>query len=168
MAKRASDMGLKAGAARGGRGRPPLRFAVVVARFNAHLTSRLLKTVKARLAALGCKAGGMKVHEVPGAFELGIAAKELASTGAYDAVICLGAVIRGETSHYDLVCRAAADGILRAGMDTGVPAIFGVITCEDEAQALARCSGGNHDAGRHAAEAAVSMALLLRKVRHGA
>ncbi len=161
MAKASPDMHLGKSAAKG------LRLAIVVARFNSQLTSRLLKSAHARLAALGGRPYDRHVVEVPGAFELGLAAKETAATGAYDAVICLGAVIRGDTSHYDLVCQAAADGVLRAGMDTGVPVIFGVLTCDTQAQALARCSGGPLDAGRHAAEAAVAMALLVRKVRRG-
>jgi 6,7-dimethyl-8-ribityllumazine synthase len=141
-----------------------LRVAIAVAAFNREYTARLLESASRRLKGMGATT---RVAWVPGAFELGIAARELASTHLADAVVCLGAVIRGDTSHYDLVCNAAADGILRAGMDTGVPVIFGVITCDTPAQALQRCSGGSKDAGVHAAEAAVHMSNLLRSIRHG-
>jgi 6,7-dimethyl-8-ribityllumazine synthase len=153
-----SLLNLKRGAGKG------MKVAIAVAAFNKPLTSRLLKSARARLKALGAASS---VSWVPGAFELGLAGKALASSGGFDAVICLGAVLRGETSHYDLVCRAAADGVLRASLDTGLPVIFGVITCENLEQALERSSGGDKDAGRHAAEAAVSMALLLKGLRHG-
>jgi 6,7-dimethyl-8-ribityllumazine synthase len=147
--------------AKAGRG---MHVAIVVASFNKTYTSKLLKSAKGRLAALGARA---KVVWVPGAFELGVTARELAASNLYDGVVCLGAVIRGDTSHYDLVCQAAAQGILRAGMDTGVPCVFGVITCDSPGQALERCSGGDKDAGLHAAETAVHMAALLRSIRHG-
>jgi 6,7-dimethyl-8-ribityllumazine synthase len=153
-----AELSLSRGAGRG------LKVALAVAAFNRPFTSRLLKGAQGRLKRLGASS---RASWVPGAFELGFTCKELASSGSFDAVIALGAVIRGETSHYDLVCRAAADGVLRAGMDSGVPVIFGVITCDSEAQALERCSGGDKDAGLHAAEAAVAMALLSRELRHG-
>jgi 6,7-dimethyl-8-ribityllumazine synthase len=138
--------------------------AVAVAAFNRPYTSRLLASATRRLRALGA---ATRTVWVPGAFELGLAGKELAATHRYDAVICLGAVLRGDTSHYDLVCEAAAQGVLRAGLDTGIPVIFGVITCETPAQAMARCSGGDKDAGRHAAEAALHMAALIRGIKNG-
>ncbi len=143
-----------------------MRVAMVVAAFNRHLTARLLKSAQSRLRQLGLKKPG-KVLWVPGAFELGVTAQELAFSQQFDAVICLGAVIRGETNHYDLVCKGAADGVLQAGMKSRVPCIFGVITCENEEQALARCGGGPKDSGRHAAEAAVHMAKTLKGIRHG-
>ena len=161
MSKSGAKMAFKKKQAKG------LKFAVVQALFNERFTGALLASLRRRLAQLGAGPKDIRVAKVPGAFELGLAAKELASTHAYDAVICLGAVIRGDTSHYDLVCEAAAQGVLRAGMDTGVPVIFGVLTCETEAQALERCSGGPRDAGIHAAEAAVTMASVLKSVRHG-
>jgi 6,7-dimethyl-8-ribityllumazine synthase len=141
-----------------------LNVSIAVAAFNRPYTSRLLRSASRRLKSLGAKT---RVVWVPGAFELGLAAKELASTHLADAVVCLGAVIRGDTSHYDLVCAAAKDGILRASMDTGIPVIFGVITCDTPAQALERCSGGDKDAGLHAAEAAIHMSTLLRSIRYG-
>lgn len=158
MSNAESVLAMKKNAGRG------MRVAIVVAAFNRPITERLLKSAGARLKALGAWS---RVVWVPGAFELGIAGKELASTHLYDAVICLGAVLRGETSHYDLVCRAAAEGILRAGMDTGIPVIFGVITCDTLEQALARSCGGSKDSGRHAADAAVHMAGLLGSVQRG-
>lgn len=144
-----------------------LRVAAVVSRFNAVYTSRLLKQCRARLASLGLPAGALTVREVPGAFELPLAARTLAESGRYHAVICLGAVLRGDTSHYDLVCAEAARGIQQAGLQSGLPVIFGVITCDTAAQAMARCSGGPRDAGRHAAEAAVWMAKFMKENRHG-
>ena len=142
-----------------------LKVALAVAAFNRPITSRLLKSCRLRLKSLS--ASPAPAVWVPGAFELGLAGKELAASHRYDAVVCLGAVIRGETSHYDLVCQAAAQGVLRAGLDTGVPVVFGVVTCDTVGQALERSSGGNKDSGRHAAEAAVAMASLLRSIRHG-
>jgi len=134
---------------------------IVVAAFNGTYTARLLASARARLKALG--APEPRVDRVPGALELPLAARWAAADEGVDAVLALGCVIRGETSHYDLVCRGALDGLLRAGLDSGVPVLFGVITVENAAQAKARCDGGPMDAGRHAAEAAVSMALLKRR-----
>jgi 6,7-dimethyl-8-ribityllumazine synthase len=149
-------MDLKASAARG------LRLAAVVASFNAVYTRALLQSAQSRLWALGLAKTDLHVVWVPGALELPLAAQALAQTGRFDAVITLGCVIRGDTSHYDLVCEGAAQGVLQAGLSTGVPVLFGVITCENKAQAVARCNGGPKDAGRHAAEAAVTMANLLK------
>lgn len=149
----------KAGAARS------LRLAACVASFNKLYTARLLASAQARLKALG---GGLaRVEWVPGALELPLAAQRLALSGSYDAILALGCVIRGDTSHYDLVCQGALQGLQRVGLDTSLPVIFGVITTENKAQALARCSGGPHDAGRHAAEAAVVMARPRQRQRKG-
>jgi 6,7-dimethyl-8-ribityllumazine synthase len=159
MSDQGSATGLKAGSAKG------LRLAACVASFNAVYTRRLLASAQARLKALG---GQLELVEwVPGALELPLAAQRLARTGAYDAVIAIGCVIRGDTSHYDLVCEGALQGLLRVSLDESLPVIFGVITTEDKAQALARCSGGPHDAGRHAAEAAVMMARPHPRKRKG-
>ncbi len=144
-----------------GRGR---RLAVVAARFNLEYTGRLLESCLSRLESLGLERSRVRVEWVPGAFELPLAAKALASTGRFEAVVCLGAVLRGETSHYDLVCAEAARGVSRAALDTGVPVIFGVITCENRRQALARCGGGPKDAGLHAASAALWMASLMGRL----
>lgn len=139
-----------------------MRVALARALFNGPITRRLERNARARLKALGAANQDIVTVEVPGAFELGFASLKLAQSGRFDAVIAMGCVIRGETSHYEIVCQAARDGVLQAGMQSGVPVIFGVLTVENEAQALARCAG-RLDAGRHAAEAAVRMALLSRK-----
>src|SRR5829696_7772396 len=107
---------------------PPGRFAVVAARFNAEVVDRLLDGALAGLKKLGVAERDIDVVRVPGAFELPLLAQRLGESEKYLAVICLGAVIRGDTDHYDYVCRAAADGILRAGLDGDIPVIFGVLT----------------------------------------
>ena len=158
-----SDLGngltLKAGDARS------LRLAACVASFNKFYTARLLASAQARLKALGGSLA--RVEWVPGALELPLAAQRLARSGSYDAILALGCVIRGDTSHYDLVCWGALQGLQRVGLDRSLPVIFGVNTTENKAQALARCSGGPHDAGRHAAEAAVIMARPRPRQRKG-
>lgn len=138
--------------------------AIVVARFNEHVTSRLL--AGAVEAAQRLSVARHEVHWVPGSFEVPLAAKALAESGRFGAVVCLGAVIRHETDHYLHVATQAASGIMRAQMDTGVPCAFGVLTCDTEAQALER-SGEKRNVGAEAAEAAVEMALLLRTVKSG-
>jgi 6,7-dimethyl-8-ribityllumazine synthase len=137
--------------------------AIVVARFNEHVTSKLLSG--AEEAARGCGVKRHEVFHVPGSFELPVVAKRLAQTGRYDAVICLGAVIRHETDHYLHVATQAARGIQQASIDTGVPCMFGVLTCETDEQALARAGGpGERNAGREAVEAAVETALVLQGI----
>jgi len=134
------------------------RFAIAVARFYEELAERLLAGAKAVFA----EAGGVdvEVFEVPGAFELPLAASYAARSGRFAGVACLGAVIRGETDHYKLVCAEAARGVMRVQLDTGVPCSFGVLTCETMEQALARSGGDKRDQGRHAASAVVAMAAL--------
>jgi 6,7-dimethyl-8-ribityllumazine synthase len=134
------------------------RFAIVVARFYEDLAQRLVAGAQRAFAAAG--AGEADVHEVPGAFELPLAALYLAETGRYAGVACLGAVIRGETSHYDHVCAEAARGIQDVALRTGVPCAFGVLTVENYEQALARTGGGKRDQGEHAAEAVIALATL--------
>lgn len=138
--------------------------AIVAARFNEHVTSRLLSGAVEAAGRHGVERH--EVHWVPGAFELPLAAKALAESGRFDAVVCLGAVIRHETDHYLHVATQAAAGIMRAQLDTGVPCMFGVLTCDTEAQALAR-AGAQRNVGAEAAEAAIEMALLLRAVQSG-
>jgi 6,7-dimethyl-8-ribityllumazine synthase len=138
---------------------------MVVSRFNSRYTDRLRMQCLKRLGELGLPAASAEVTEVPGAFELPLAAQTLAAGGRFQAVLCLGAILRGATSHYDLVCAETARGIQQAGLTTGVPVIFGVITCDTAAQALERCSGGPLDAGRHAAEAALWMAGWMEDER---
>ena len=136
----------------------PARFAITVARFYEELAERLLAGAKAAFA----EAGGVdvEVFEVPGAFELPLAASYAARSGRFAGVACLGAVIRGETDHYKLVCAEAARGVMRVQLDTGVPCSFGVLTCETMEQALARSGGDKRDQGRHAASAVLAMAAL--------
>jgi len=127
------------------------RIAIAVATFYDELAERLVAGAQ---RALGAPAD---VHEVPGAFELPVAAKLLAESGRYDGVVCLGAVIRGETDHYDYVCGEAARGIQEVQLRTGVPCGFGVLTCETYEQALARSGEGKRDSGAHAAEAVLAV-----------
>ena len=107
-------------------------------------------------------AAGVEIHDVPGAFELPAAAKYCAESGRYSGVACLGAVIRGETDHYDYVCSEAARGIARVSLDTGVPCSFGVLTVDDMDQAMARSGGGKRHSGEDAAEAVLALAALRR------
>jgi 6,7-dimethyl-8-ribityllumazine synthase len=134
--------------------------SIVVARFNEAITSRLLEG--ARQAIERCGVRHHDIFWVPGSFELPLAAKRLAESGRYDAIVCLGAVVRHETDHYLHVSTQAAAGIQRAALDTGVPCIFGVLTCDTEEQALARSGGARRNAGSDAVEAAIEMANLLR------
>ncbi len=134
------------------------RFAVVVARFYEQLADRLVAS--AVRAFEGAGADGVDVFDVPGAFELPLAAQLAASTGRYAGVACLGAVIRGETSHYDHVTAECARGVQDVGLRTGVPCAFGVLTVDTLEQALARSGGGKRDQGEHAAQAVLALARL--------
>jgi 6,7-dimethyl-8-ribityllumazine synthase len=133
-------------------------FAIAVARFYGDLAERLV--LGARTAFVQAGDPEVEVFDVPGAFELPLAASYAAASGRFDGVACLGAVIRGETDHYDYVCAEVARGVMRVQLDTGVPCAFGVLTCETMEQALARAGGGKRDQGRHAAEAVLRMAAL--------
>ncbi|MFM8236931.1 MAG: 6,7-dimethyl-8-ribityllumazine synthase [Actinomycetota bacterium] len=137
-----------------------MRFGVVVARFNRDVTDRLLSGAERVLTDHG--AASVDVARVPGAYELPLVAKRLAASGAVDAVICLGAVIRGETAHFEHVAGQAASGITRAALDTGVPVIFGVLTVDDHVQADDRLGGRKGHAGEEAAATAIEMVTLLR------
>jgi len=137
-----------------------LSLAVVVSRFNEHVSSRLL--AGAREAVQRHNVSQCDIVWVPGSFELPLAAKRLAESGRYHAIVCLGAVIRHETDHYEHVAREAASGLQRAALDTGVPCIFGVLTCDDEQQALDRAGGRHGNKGFEAVESAIQMANLLR------
>ena len=134
------------------------RFAIAVGRFYEDLAQRLVAGAQRAFAAAGT--GEADVYDVPGAFELPLAAKYLAESGRYAGVACLGAVIRGETSHYDYVCSEAARGIQEVQLRTGVPCAFGVLTVENMDQAIARTGGGKRDQGEHAAEAVLALAAL--------
>ena len=135
-------------------------YAIVVGRFYTELAERLVAGAQRAFAAAG--SGDADVYDVPGAFELPLAAKYLAESGRYDGVACLGAVIRGETDHYDYVCAEAARGIARVQLDTGVPCAFGVLTCDTMEQAEARAGGGKRHEGEDAARAILRMAELRR------
>ncbi len=136
-------------------------YALVVARFYDDLADRLVDGAAAVIEQAG---GEVEVHDVPGAFELPLAAKYCAESGRYSGVACLGAVIRGETDHYDHVCAEAARGVNEVGLRTGVPCAFGVITCETREQADARTGGDVRDQGRNAALAVLRMAALRREL----
>jgi 6,7-dimethyl-8-ribityllumazine synthase len=135
-----------------------LGFAIAVARFYEDLAERLVAGARAGFAEAGHS--HVEVFDVPGAFELPLAASFAAGSGRFAGVACLGAVIRGETDHYGFVCAEAARGVMRVQLDTGVPCAFGVLTCETMEQALARAGGEKRDQGRHAAEAVIAMARL--------
>jgi 6,7-dimethyl-8-ribityllumazine synthase len=137
------------------------RFAIVIGRFYEDLAERL---VGGAMAAFDEAGATVETFDVPGAFELPLAAWYAAHSGRYAGVACLGAVIRGETSHYDYVCAEAARGIQDVQLRTGVPCAFGVLTVENMDQALARTGGGKRDQGRHAAEAVIHMARLKRQL----
>jgi 6,7-dimethyl-8-ribityllumazine synthase len=139
-----------------------LRIAIVIARFNSHVTLRLLDGAKRRLSELGVADADVSVTWVPGAFEIPLAAQVLALD--HDAVICLGCVIRGETAHFEHVAGQAAAGIMRVGLDTGKPVVFGVLTTDTLDQALARSvpDPGAHNVGAEGAEVAVEMVAVTR------
>ena len=137
-----------------------VRFGAVVAGFHRALADRLLAGARGRLTDSGLGADALEVHWVPGAFELPLAAKTLAETGRFSAVLALGAVIRGETPHFEYVSNIAAAGLSRVSLDTGVPCTFGVLTCDTMDQAEARAGGSVGNAGEDAADAAVVMANL--------
>jgi 6,7-dimethyl-8-ribityllumazine synthase len=143
----------------GQRGAPPPfdRFAIAVGRFYLELADRLVRGARQTFEATGAE---VEVHDVPGAYELPLAALYCAQSGRYAGVACLGAVIRGETDHYDYVCAEAAAGISRVSLDTGVPCAFGVLTVDTMEQALARVGGGKRHQGEDAAHAVIRMAEL--------
>jgi 6,7-dimethyl-8-ribityllumazine synthase len=137
------------------------RYAIVRATFYEELAERLTAGALRGLEEDGVDRAVVDVYDVPGAFELGLAAKACAQTGRFAAIVCLGVVIRGETDHYDWVCDQAARGIQQAQLETGVPCAFGVLTVENEDQALARSGGDKRDQGYNSARTAVHMVRLL-------
>ena len=141
-----------------------LRFAVVVSRFNDFVTSKLLDGCIDHLEENGADTDEIDIYWVPGAFEIPLAAQKCAQTGCFDAVICLGAVILGETDHYRLVVDGATQGIARVGLDTGVPVIFEVLATETVALAMARAGGSAGNKGEEAAQAAIEITRLLRTI----
>lgn len=144
-----------------------MRLAIVAGRFNSHVSTPLVDGALGALAELGLSREDVPVHWVPGAFEIPLAAKRLAASGRVDAVICVGAVIRGETAHFEYVAGPCAAGVAQAGLDTGVPVIFGVLTTDDEQQALDRAGGSAGNKGDEAARTAVEMVSLLRVIDKG-
>ena len=146
----------------GGTNGEGLRIAIVVATFNEFITSRLLDGARAALARNGVRDDDVTVVSVPGSFELPLVAKKLAESKRHDAVISLGAVIRGETDHYEHVAGEAAKGIANAGLASGVPVIFGVLTTDTLEQAINRAGGKQGNNGYGAGLAAIEMANLIR------
>jgi 6,7-dimethyl-8-ribityllumazine synthase len=144
-----------------------LRFGVAMSRFNSFITERLLAAALDALERAGAEGKDVDVVRVPGSFELPLTSKKMAETANYDALIAIGCIIRGETSHYDYVCAETARGLQLAQMDTGVPVIFCVLTCDTLEQAIDRAGlkGGNK--GFEAGLAAIEMANLSRKLRGG-
>ncbi|KAL1366391.1 hypothetical protein HN51_014223 [Arachis hypogaea] len=138
-----------------------LRFAVVVARFNEIVTKPLLEGALGTFKNYSVKDEDIDVVWVPGSFEIGVVAARLGKSGKYHAVVCIGAVVRGDTTHYDAVANSAASGVLSAGLNSGVPCIFGVLTCEDMDQALNRAGGKSGNKGAEAALTAIEMASLF-------
>lgn len=156
---------LQPGKIDGGLSAAGLRFAIVVSRFNSFITERLLQGAAEALDRGGAASKDVDVAHVPGAFELPLTSKKLAQTGRYDAIIAIGCVLRGETAHYDYVCSETSRGLQLAQMDTGVPVIFCVLTCDTLEQAIDRAGlkGGNK--GFEAGLGAIEMGQLSRKIR---
>ena len=141
------------------------RYAIVIGRFYEDLAERLERGAREAFSQAGH--ADVEVFDVPGAFELALAASYAAKSGRFAGIACLGAVIRGETDHYDFVCAEAARGIQEVALNTGVPCAFGVLTCNTMEQALARAGGDKRDQGRHAAEAVLRMAALRTELESG-
>ena len=144
-----------------------LRVAVVVARFNEFVTRQMLNGAVETLVRFGVRDDDIGVAWVPGSFELPVVAKTLAQTGRYDSVICLGAVIRGETDHYEMVAGQSSSGIASVGLETGVPTIFGVLTADNMDQAINRAGGKSGNIGSNAAVAAVETSRLIQAIKTG-
>jgi 6,7-dimethyl-8-ribityllumazine synthase len=144
-----------------------LRIAIVIARFNDFITSKLLEGARAALSRHGVRDDDVTVASVPGSFELPLIARKMAESGQYHAVICLGAVIRGETDHYEHVAGEAAKGVASASVSTGVPVIFGVLTTDTVEQAINRAGGKQGNNGYSAGIAAIEMANLVRALDTG-
>lgn len=139
-----------------------LRFGLVVSEFNEFVTARLQAAALETLLAAGADAQQIEVVRVPGAFEIPLVARQLARSNRFDAVLCLGAVIRGATPHFDLIAAEAARGIAQAGWDSGIPVIFGVLTTDTVEQALERAGTAERNRGAEAARTAIAMATVLR------
>lgn len=142
-----------------------MRFGLVVSRYNEEITAKLRAAAIDTLRSCGAADADIVAVEVPGAFEIPFAAKGLAGSGRFDAILCLGCVIRGETSHFDYICQWAAQGVGRVGLDCGLPVIFGVITANTLEQAVARSSDNSSNKGAEAAHTAIEMAQIVRGLR---
>lgn len=142
------------------------RFAIVVSKFNEFVTSRLLVGALNVLHEAGAEKKHIEIIHVPGAFEIPLVAKHLANSGRFDAIVCLGAVIRGETPHFEYISAETSGGIARASLETGVPIVFGVLTTDTGKQALERSSDEDGNRGSEAARTAVQMASLMRQLNH--
>jgi len=141
-----------------------LRIAVLLSRFNEFIGEKLLEGALRALALRGVRARDILVVKVPGAFEIPVVARRLAASGRHDAVVCLGAVVRGDTPHFDWVAGEASRGIARASFETGVPVLFGVLTVDTVEQGLDRAGGKQGNKGAEAAEGAIEMARLLQRL----
>ncbi|HOK55454.1 MAG TPA: 6,7-dimethyl-8-ribityllumazine synthase [Armatimonadota bacterium] len=141
-----------------------LKFGIVVSRFNEFITSKLLNGALDALIRHGADDANIEVAWVPGTFEIPLAAQKMAASGKYDAVICLGALIRGSTPHFDYIAAEASKGIAQVGLSTGVPAIFGVITTDNIEQAIERAGTKAGNKGSAAAESAIEMANLMKSI----
>jgi 6,7-dimethyl-8-ribityllumazine synthase len=144
-----------------------LRFGIVVAKFNKFVTSKLLNSCVEGLAKHGVKTDDIEVVRVPGAFEIPLVARTMARAKRFDAVICLGAVIRGDTPHFDYISAETSRGIGQAALDADVPIIFGVLTTHTVAQAIERSEPAKYNRGGEAARSAIEMATLMRLLRSG-
>lgn len=142
-----------------------MKMGVVAARFNGFIVEQLVAGAVDTLVRSGVAEADIDVARVPGSFEIALAAKTMAATGRYDAVLCLGCVIRGATSHFDYVCAEAAKGVARVSEDTGVPTIFGVLTTDSIEQAIERAGTKAGNKGAESAQAGIEMVDLLRKLR---
>lgn len=145
-------------------GAAPFRFALVVSRFHESITGRLRDAAVQALRDAGALEAHVEVFPVPGAFEIPQAARAAAETGRFDAIVCLGCIVRGETPHFDYLASAVAHGIMSSAVETGVPMAFGVLTTNTIDQALARAGGGPENKGREAAAAAIEMAAINRRL----
>ncbi len=141
-----------------------LRIAVIASRYNPKICEGLLEGSLQELERLGLPRERVVIRRVPGAFEIPLLAKKLAQSNKFDGLICLGAIIRGETSHFEYVCQGATQGIQQAMLETGIPMAFGVLTTEDDRQALVRASQDVHNKGLEAARTAVEMVRLTQKI----
>lgn len=142
-----------------------MTFAIVVSRWNHEFTSALLAGAQEALASAGASDGDVDVFHVPGAFELPVACAQAAKSGAYDAVIALGVVVRGDTPHFDYVAGGAADGLMHASTSTGVPVMFGVITADKLEQVRERSGTGEDNKGSEAALSAIETVIALREIK---